>query len=66
MSRFLTRLQDGTLLEEIESMGICKHRISLVCCNEKCEEVGDYPDPHEKCEGSCEWFEAEDGILFKE
>ena len=63
MSRFLTKKEDGTYLEEIESMNICKWRINEVCCNEKSMYIGDYPD--DKCENGryCNLFEKEDGII---
>lgn len=63
MSRFLTSNPDGTYLEEIESMEICKWRINEICCNEKSEELGDYPNC--KCENKkqCRYFEKEDGVV---
>lgn len=65
MSKFLTRLQDGTMLEEIESLDICKWRIDEVCCNGDCDYVGDYPYPYCECKNKeqCEYFEKEDGIV---
>lgn len=65
MSRFLTQKDDGTYLEEIESMEVCKWRIDDVCCNDKCDCLGDYPYPREKCESkkSCRYFEKEDGVV---
>lgn len=68
MSRFLTRLKDGIMLEEIESLDICKWRIDEVCCNADCDYVGDYPYPNCKCESKkqCGYFEKEDGILENE
>ena len=66
MSRFLTRNEYETYLEEIESMEICKWRINDVCCNYKSELLADYP--YCKCESKkdCECFEKEDGIINKE
>lgn len=48
---------------EIESMEVCKWKVNEVCCNEKCDELGDYPYPSSKCESKerCEYFEKEDG-----
>lgn len=63
MSRFITRQDDDTYLEEIESMEICKWRYNDVCCNDECPELADYPYPSNKCEGSCPYFEKEDGII---
>lgn len=60
MSRFLTRLKDGTMLEEIESMEECKWRINDVCCNDSSEFLGDY---YCKSELKRPCFEAEDGIV---
>jgi len=50
MSRFLTSNLDGTYLEEIESMEVCKWKINEVCCNDKSPCLADYPYPREKCE----------------
>ena len=63
MSRFLTSNGDGTYLEEIESMEICKWRINDVCCNESSPHLGDYPYPSCICENkeNCIFFEKEDG-----
>ena len=33
MSRFLTKNEDGTYLEEIESIEVCRWRINEVCYN---------------------------------
>ena len=70
MSRFLTRKEDGTYLEEIESMEICKWRINDVCCNDKSDCLGDYPYPSSICEleedgknWACGCFEKEDGVI---
>ena len=65
MSRFIIKNEDGTYLEEIESMERCKWRINEVCCNEKCDCCGDYPCPSFMCEDDdiCGCFEKEDGIL---
>lgn len=48
MSRFLTRNPDGTYLEEIESMEVCKWKINEVCCNENSPDLADYPYPRKK------------------
>nr|DAI63179.1 MAG TPA: hypothetical protein [Caudoviricetes sp.] len=63
MSKWLDKLEDGTYKTEIESMDICKWKVNEVCCNEKSEELGDYPYPSSKCESKekCEYFEKEDG-----
>ena len=73
MSRFLTHKDDGTYLEEIESMKMCKWLIDEVCCNEKCDCLGDYPYPSSICEledddknWACGCFEKEDGIIREE
>ena len=61
MSRFLTENNDGTYLEEIESMEVCRWRINEVCCNDESPDLADYPYPSSKCEGSCKYFLKEDG-----
>lgn len=68
MSRFLTRKEDGTYLEEIESIKVCRWQINEVCCNDKSEYVADYPYPSTICEskGICPYFEKEDGIIEEE
>ena len=68
MSRFLTQKDDGTYLEEIESIEICKWRINDICCNDKCDCLGDYPPYWCKCESKedCEYFKKEDGVIKKE
>lgn len=66
MSRFLTRNQDGTYIEEIESMEVCKWRINDVCCNDKSEYLADYPYCKCESEKDCKYFEKEDGIVNKE
>ena len=73
MSRHLTQKEDGTYLEEIESMEVCKWKINEVCCNDKSDCVGDYPYPYNMCEIDkngenwiCGCFEKEDGIINKQ
>ena len=68
MSRFLTQNKDGTYLEEIESMEVCKWRINDVCCNESSPDLADYPYPRNKCESieGCRYFEKEDRKINKE
>lgn len=68
MSRFLTQKENGSYLEEIESMEICKWRINNVCCNEKSNCLGDYPYPSSLCENEhgCGCFEKEDGVIEEE
>ena len=61
MSRFLTKI-DGEYIEEIESMEVCKYRINDVCCNDKCEHLGDWFFSCDD-ENKCECFEKEDGII---
>lgn len=70
MSRFLTQKNDGTYLEEIESMEVCRWRINDVCCNDKSDCLGDYPYPRSICfleeDGknyACGCFEKEDGEI---
>ena len=60
MSRFITK-QGNKYIEEIESMEVCKMKYNGVCCNDKCPDLGDYPYPSMKCEGSCVYFEKEGG-----
>ena len=62
MSSFLTKNEDGTYTQEIESLDICKWRINEVCCNDRCEYLADYPYPYCKCESKedCEYFEEEE------
>lgn len=63
MSRFLTQKEDGTYLDEIESMEVCRWRINDVCCNDKCDCLADYPYPREICfkdsKIKCKNFEEE-------
>lgn len=73
MSRFITHLfETDEYLQEIESYDVCKWRINDVCCNDSCEELGDYPYPREMCNKEspeymkCEHYEAEDGIIENE
>ncbi len=65
MSRSMTRNNDGTISEEIESMEVCKWRINDVCCNDKSDCLGDYPYPRSICEDgdACGCYEKEDGII---
>lgn len=62
MSSFLTK-KNGIYEKEIESLDICKWRISGVCCNETSKYLGEYPYPYCKCESKeqCNYFEKEDG-----
>ena len=57
MSRFITK-QGNKYIEEIESMEVCKMKYNGVCCNDKCPDLGDYPYPSRKCEGSCAYAEC--------
>lgn len=50
MSRYLSRNEDGTYTEEIESAEVCKWRINDICCNDKCDCLGEYPYPRSICE----------------
>ena len=65
MSRFITKKEDGTYLEAIESMEVCKWKLNEVCCNEKSVYLADYPSPFCKCASikDCDFFEKEDGII---
>lgn len=65
MSRWIEKLLDDTLKEEIESMDICKWKINEICCNDKSEYLADYPYPYCKCDSKeeCKLFEKEDGII---
>lgn len=65
MSRFLTRKEDGTYLTEIESMDLCKWLINDVCCNDKCDCLGDFSYPRSICEDEygCGCYEKEDEII---
>lgn len=60
MSRFLTKKEDGTYIEEIESMEECKYRIDDVCCNEDSEYLCEYCY-HAEIKPPC--FVKEDGII---
>lgn len=51
MSRYLTRKEDDTYLEGIESMEVCKWRINDCCCNDSSRYVADYP-PQGMCENN--------------
>lgn len=67
MSRFITE-KDGKIVEEIESMEVCKWNINEVCCNDKSDCLGDYPYPSFICQKDkkiCEYFEEEDGKVEK-
>lgn len=61
MSRFATFTPDG-VIEEIESLEVCKHRINDVCCNEKSDYLGWIVDCFENNNG-CKCFEKEDGVI---
>lgn len=70
MSRTVERKKDGTILIEIESMEVCKWRIDDVCCNDKCDCLGDFPYPSSICDIGedgknymCGCFEKEDGVI---
>lgn len=70
MSRWLSQNKDGTYLEEIESMEVCRWRINDLCCNDKCDCLGDYPYPSSICEleedgknYACGCFEKENGEI---
>ena len=52
MSRTLD-YNNGNLIEEIESMDVCRWRINDVCCNDKSDYLADYPDPMEICYEDC-------------
>lgn len=62
MSRFLSKVQ-GEYVEEIESMKVCRWRINEVCCNEKCDCLGDYPDLSCDSKEECDYFEEEEGLI---
>jgi len=64
MSRYLTRKEDDTYIQEIESMDMCKWKINEVCCNDSSIYVADYP-PQGMCENNkrCKYFEKEDGVI---
>lgn len=61
--------EDGTATEgiQIDDMNKCKWLCDEVCCNEKCDCLGDYPYPL-KCDNKdvCGCFEKEDGIIGDE
>lgn len=63
MSRFMTHKEDGTYLDEIESMEVCRWRINDICCNDKSDCLADYPYPREICfidsKNRCKHFEEE-------
>jgi hypothetical protein len=63
MSRFLTKNEDGTYLEEIESIHRCKMKINEVCCNDKCKHLGNYCW-YDKTE--CKEYIREDSIIEKQ
>lgn len=64
MSRLVTSVEDK-YIEEIESMELCKYRINDICCNEKCEHLGNWFYSCDN-ENKCEHFEKEDGIIDDE
>lgn len=71
ISRFLTSKKDGSYLEEIESMEVCKWKINEICCNDRSDCLGDYPYPSKICNSQeifmqCPYYEKEDGIIKKE
>lgn len=68
MSRFLIRKENGSYLEEIESMELCKWLINDICCNEKSDCLGGYPYSRSICEDEygCGCFEKEDGVIKEE
>ena len=49
MSRFLSRNEDRTYLNEIESMEVCRWKINEICCNDQCPYLADYPYPAGIC-----------------
>ena len=62
MSRFLTKNEDGTYLEEIESMEECKWKINEVCCNDSSYYCCDFPgECTEKEHYNC--YEKENGVI---
>lgn len=61
MSRYIIHTK-GQYLERIQNMNECKYRIDDVCCNDSCEERGDFPD-RELCLGKCRYFIKEDGKI---
>ena len=67
MSRYLDRKDNGSYLESIESMDICKWRINEVCCNAGSQYIGDFPFPYCLCDSKeeCLCFEKEDGKIRK-
>ena len=70
MSRFMSSEEDGSILEEIESMEVCRWKINEICCNDKSDCLADYPFPNEICfiesKNRCEYFEKENGIIGKD
>lgn len=65
MSRYITRNDDGTILEEIASMNLCKHLYNDTCCCKKCDALGWMVSPQSICESedACGCFEKEDGVI---
>lgn len=63
MSRFLTKKEDGTYLEEIETLEVCRWRINDVCCSPTSRFAGDvYCECTSKEEREC--FVKEDGVIY--
>lgn len=48
---------------EIQRIIKCKWLIEEICVNDNSPDLADYPYPSNKCEGSCPYFEKEDGKL---
>lgn len=60
MSRYLSRNDDGSYLEEIECMDECKWKINEMCCNDSSPYLGDF-----YCSSNLKriCYEEEDGII---
>lgn len=61
MSRYLSKNDDGSYLEEIESMDECKWKVNDMCCNDSSPYLGDFCCSF-KLKRMC--FEKEDGEII--
>lgn len=55
-------LENKCIVETVQSMQDCRHLCNDVCCNELCDNVGEFVDP-DYCRLACPHFTKEDGII---
>ena len=59
--------EDGTKSDRIlvDDITKCKWLCDEVCCNDKSECLGDYPEHKCESENECELFERENGVALR-